>query len=159
MFISNYSSRGSTGWGLEEKPNPLLWTSSCRKRCLKTWCRRHWRLRSLTHWRSTTARGFIGCYRDLGEDWYQSIHRHRVSLGNNLERKHQVRTFVDWRQKRLGSIFSDKNKNMSWSEQTWRNLCWNWRWRSWVVMMAEQQEYSFSVGFVGDTQGYPGTAR
>ena len=40
---------------------------------------------------------------------------HRVSLGNNLERKifwslrkHQVRTSVELRQ-RFGSIFSDKN--------------------------------------------------
>ena len=43
-------------------------------------------------------------------------------------RNHQVKL----RQRRLESVFSDKD--MGWLEQTWRNLCWNWRWRSWVVM-------------------------
>ena len=109
MRISNYSSRvffGLRKW--RRKGNPLLyfellavkrgvWRLSIGgnggTRIIRgTRDQRHgsqmyWRQWFLSHSMSTTARGFLGCYRELREDWFQSIHRHGISLGTNLERK------------------------------------------------------------------------
>ena len=128
MIISNYSSWVSPSWGWyrdwRRKPNLILWTSSCLKRCMKTWrrrkqrhqrhrSRRYRRQRSLSH-KEVYQGEFLGCYRELREDWFQPIDRHGVSLGTNLERKvfwslrnHWKRTSVEQRQRRFWSIFSD----------------------------------------------------
>ena len=55
--------------------------------------------------------GFLGCDRELGEDWFQSIYRYGVILETHLERKifwssrnHQVRTSIERRQRRFGTL-------------------------------------------------------
>ena len=63
--------------------------------------------RSLSH-KEVYQGEFLGCYRELREDWFQPIDRHGVSLGTNLERKvfwslrnHWKRTSVEQRQRRF----------------------------------------------------------